>query len=32
MRYFHRIVVSDDFKDGGAKGNIQNGWAWDTGI
>jgi len=32
MKYLRRIVVTDTFEDGGAKGNIQNGWAWYTGI
>jgi DMSO/TMAO reductase YedYZ molybdopterin-dependent catalytic subunit len=32
MKYLHRIVVADEFDDGGKKGNIQNGWAWYTGI
>jgi DMSO/TMAO reductase YedYZ molybdopterin-dependent catalytic subunit len=32
MKYLRRIVVTDEFDDGGAKGNIQNGWAWYTGI
>lgn len=32
MKYLHRIVVKDTFDDGGASGNIQNGWAWYTGI
>ena len=32
MKYLHRIVVTDEFDDGGAFGNIQNGWAWYTGI
>jgi len=32
MKYLRRIVVADEFQDGGAKGNIQNGWAWYTGI
>ncbi len=32
MKYVKRIVVSDTFDDGGQKGNIQNGWAWYTGI
>jgi DMSO/TMAO reductase YedYZ molybdopterin-dependent catalytic subunit len=32
MKYVHRIVVVDDFQDGGERGNIQNGWAWYTGI
>lgn len=32
MKYLKRIVVADEFDDFGAKGNIQNGWAWYTGI
>ena len=32
MKYLERIVVMDEFDDGGEKGNIQNGWAWYTGI
>lgn len=32
MKYLRRIVVTDTFDDGGKKGNIQNGWAWYTGI
>jgi DMSO/TMAO reductase YedYZ molybdopterin-dependent catalytic subunit len=32
VKYLHRIVVADEFDDGGKKGNIQNGWAWYTGI
>jgi len=32
MKFVRRIVVTDDFEDGGKKGNIQNGWAWYTGI
>jgi len=32
MKYLHRIVVTDEFDDGGKKGNIQSGWAWYTGI
>jgi DMSO/TMAO reductase YedYZ molybdopterin-dependent catalytic subunit len=32
MKFVSRIVVTDEFDDGGAKGNIQNGWAWYTGI
>jgi DMSO/TMAO reductase YedYZ molybdopterin-dependent catalytic subunit len=32
MKYVHRIVVTDRFDDGGAAGDIQNGWAWYTGI
>ena len=32
MKYLERIVVTDEFEDGGKKGNIQSGWAWYTGI
>ena len=32
LKFLHRIVVTDEFDDGGEKGNIQNGWAWYTGI
>ena len=32
MKYLQRIVVTDEFDDGGKKGNIQNGWAWYMGI
>ena len=32
MKYLHRVVVTDEFEDGGDKGNIQNGWAWYVGI
>ena len=32
MKFLHRIVVTDEFDDGGKQGNIQNGWAWYTGI
>ena len=32
MKYLQRIVVTDEFDDGGKDGNIQNGWAWYTGI
>jgi DMSO/TMAO reductase YedYZ molybdopterin-dependent catalytic subunit len=32
LKYLQRIVVSDEFADGGKQGNIQNGWAWYTGI
>jgi len=32
LKYVSRIVVTDEFDDGGLKGNIQNGWAWYTGI
>ena len=32
MKYLQRIVVKDEFDDGGKAGEIQNGWAWYTGI
>ena len=32
MKYLKRIVLTDAFEDGGGRGNIQNGWAWYTGI
>src|SRR4051812_37905690 len=32
MKYLKRIVVTDQFDDGGMRGNIRNGWAWYTGI
>ena len=32
MKYLKRIVVTNEFDDGGQSGNIQNGWAWYTGI
>jgi len=32
MKYLARIVVHDEFDDGGKKGNIQNGWSWYAGI
>jgi DMSO/TMAO reductase YedYZ molybdopterin-dependent catalytic subunit len=32
MKFLKRIVVRDEFDDGGEKGNIQNGWAWYAGI
>ena len=32
MKYLQRIVVTDQFDDGGEKGNIQNGWSWYAGI
>jgi DMSO/TMAO reductase YedYZ molybdopterin-dependent catalytic subunit len=32
MKYIERIVVTSELDDGGAKGNIQNGWAWYVGI
>ena len=32
MKYVRRLVVSDEFDDGGLSGSIQNGWAWYNGI
>jgi len=32
LKHLRRIVVTDEFDDGGAKGNIQTGWAWYMGI
>ena len=32
LKYLQRIVVKDEFDDGGAKGDLQNGWAWYMGI
>jgi len=32
MKYLQRIVVREDFNDGGLNGSIQNGWAWYVGI
>jgi len=32
VKYLERIVVKDDFDDGGEKGNIQQGWSWYAGI
>lgn len=32
MKYVRRLVVSDEFDDGGTSGSIQNGWAWYNGI
>ncbi len=32
LKYVHRIVVTNEFDDGGTKGDLANGWAWYTGI
>jgi len=32
MKFLRRIVVSNEFDDGGDFGTIQNGWAWYAGI
>jgi DMSO/TMAO reductase YedYZ molybdopterin-dependent catalytic subunit len=32
MKYVQRIVVTENFNDGGKNGSIQNGWSWYVGI
>lgn len=32
MKYLKRIVVRENFDDGGSHGSIQNGWSWYAGI
>jgi len=32
IKYLNRLVVLDEFDDGGLRGSIRNGWAWDMGI
>jgi DMSO/TMAO reductase YedYZ molybdopterin-dependent catalytic subunit len=32
MKYLQRLVVREEFDDGGEKGSIQNGWSWYAGI
>jgi DMSO/TMAO reductase YedYZ molybdopterin-dependent catalytic subunit len=32
LKFLHRLVVVDEFDDGGPVGAIQNGWAWYMGI
>jgi DMSO/TMAO reductase YedYZ molybdopterin-dependent catalytic subunit len=32
LKFVQRIVVIDEFDDGGKAGNIQNGWSWYAGI
>jgi len=32
MKYLQRIVVNDEFDDGGEKGSILSGWSWYAGI
>lgn len=32
VKYVQRIVVTNEFADGGKKGDIQNGWSWYAGI
>jgi DMSO/TMAO reductase YedYZ molybdopterin-dependent catalytic subunit len=32
MKYLQRIVVTNEFDDGGKRGYLQNGWSWYAGI
>ncbi len=32
VKYIQRIVVTEDFDDGGKNGDIQSGWSWYAGI
>ena len=32
LKYLQRLVVTNEFDDGGQKGDLANGWAWYTGI
>jgi len=32
LKFLHRVVVLDEFDDGGPEGSIQNGWSWYMGI
>ncbi|HSB29009.1 MAG TPA: molybdopterin-dependent oxidoreductase [Pyrinomonadaceae bacterium] len=32
MKYIQRIVIKEEFDDGGMNGNILNGWSWYAGI
>ncbi len=32
LKYLRRLVVTNEFDDGGEKGDLANGWAWYTGI
>ncbi len=32
MKFLQRVVVSDEFEDGGKLGAIQHGWSWYAGI
>ncbi len=32
LKFLRRIVVTDQFDDNGARGQIQNGWSWYNGI
>lgn len=32
LKYLQRLVVTNEFDDGGQKGDLANGWSWYTGI
>ena len=32
LKYLQRLVVTNEFDDGGTKGDLANGWSWYTGI
>src|SRR6185503_3606088 len=32
LKFLNRLIVVDEFDDGGPEGAIQNGWAWYMGI
>lgn len=32
LKYVQRLVVTNEFDDGGEKGDLANGWSWYTGI
>ncbi|HVZ22116.1 MAG TPA: molybdopterin-dependent oxidoreductase [Vicinamibacterales bacterium] len=32
LKYLRKLVVINEFDDGGTKGDLANGWAWYTGI
>jgi DMSO/TMAO reductase YedYZ molybdopterin-dependent catalytic subunit len=32
LKYLHRLIVTNEFDDGGTDGDLANGWAWYTGI
>jgi DMSO/TMAO reductase YedYZ molybdopterin-dependent catalytic subunit len=32
LKYLQRLVITNEFDDGGEKGDLANGWSWYTGI
>jgi len=32
LKYLQRLIVTNEFDDGGTKGDLANGWSWYTGI